>query len=140
YTAPALAAEDALPLAIHVSGCTHVACAPVVHLPPLTPLALHPRKLLEELLAVGGVEGSSREVAAFAPPLATHPGLTAEGEDLEARIIGNDWPHTARALEEVARLRERVLLECLIVLEPIFRALLRHAGSVEIEHVEASSG
>src|SRR5690606_15403040 len=130
-----------LPLAIHVRRRTHVASAPPVHLPRLAPLPLHPCELLEELLVVGGVERGARQLPSLAPPLAAHPGLAAQGEDLEPRIIGHDGPHTARALEEVACARERVLLEGLVALEPIFRrVLLRHPRSVEIEYVEAGGG
>src|SRR5690606_35602837 len=81
-TAPALAAEDVLPLAIHVGRRAHIASAPAVRLPLLAPLPLHPRELLEELRVVGGVASRARKIPSFAPPLVAHPGLAAEGEDL----------------------------------------------------------
>ena len=71
---------------------------------------------IEELGVVRGIEGAAGEIGAAAPPLGAHAGAAAEGEDLEPGVVGHGRA-TAGALEEVARLGQRVLLERLVLLD-----------------------
>src|SRR5688572_4870287 len=100
---------------------------------PTLPNAVQPA---QQLLVIGLIERGAVQIRPAAPPLAAHSRLSAERVHDEPGIIGHHGEATAPG-EEIARLRERVLLERLVRLDRLFVWRFGNARFGEIDHRHA---